>query len=158
FVDDINGDWGGKVYEDLMKSIDHAIRKTAWLDSTRMAAAGASYGGYMVDWIAGHTDRVPCLVSHSGLFDVPSFWGATDEQWFPEWEFEGTPWENSSMYERWSPSASVQNWKTPMLVTFGGRDYRVPESQGLATFTALQRKGIPSEMIYFPTENHWILK
>jgi len=158
FTDGINRDWGGKAYEDLMQAVDQAVAQTPWIDGSRMAAAGASYGGYMIDWIAGHTDRFRCLVSHAGLFDLESFWGSTEEQWFPEWEFGGTPWEKPAEYARWSPSSAVQNWQTPMLVTLGGRDYRVPESQGFATFATLQRRGIPSEMIYFPTENHWILK
>lgn len=158
FTDGVNGDWGGKPYEDLMLAVDQAVAQNPWIDGTRLAAAGGSYGGYMVDWIAGHTGRFRCLVSHAGLFDLQSFWGSTEEQWFPEWEFGGTPWEKPAAYAQWSPSSSVQNWKTPMLVTFGGRDYRVPEAQGFATFTALQRRGIPSEMMVFPSENHWILK
>jgi dipeptidyl aminopeptidase/acylaminoacyl peptidase len=158
FTDGVNGDWAGKPYDDLMVAVDQAVAQTPWIDGSRMAAAGASYGGYMVNWIAGHTDRFRCLVSHAGLFDLESFWGSTEEQWFPEWEFGGPPWEKPAAYAQWSPSATVQNWKTPMLVTLGGRDYRVPDAQGFAMFTALQRRGIPSEMIYFPSENHWILK
>jgi dipeptidyl aminopeptidase/acylaminoacyl peptidase len=158
FVDGINGDWGGKVYEDLMRSVDQVITTVPWVDSTRVAAAGGSFGGYMMYWMAGHTDRFRCLVSHAGLYDLESFYGATEELWFPEWEFMGTPWDHPESYAQWSPRHSVRGWKTPMLVTEGARDYRVPEAQGFAAFTALQRRGIPSELLWFAGENHFIVK
>jgi dipeptidyl aminopeptidase/acylaminoacyl peptidase len=112
----------------------------------------------MINWIAGHTDRFRCLVSHEGDLDERAFYFGTEELWFPEWEHRGTPWQNPAGYSRQNPVDSVKNWKTPMLVVHGGRDFRVVETQGLATFTALQRKGIPSKLLYFPDENHWVLK
>jgi dipeptidyl aminopeptidase/acylaminoacyl peptidase len=158
FTDGVNGDWGGKCYEDLMKAVDHVVATVPWVDSSRLAAAGGSFGGYMMYWMAGHTDRFRCLVSHAGLYDLESFWGTTEEQWFPEWEFGGTPWEENTSYARWSPSRFAQNWKTPILVTEGAKDYRVPEAQGFAAFTALQRRGVPSQLLWFSGENHHILK
>lgn len=158
FTDAVTGDWGGQPYEDLMKCVDHVAARVSWVDSTRLAAAGGSYGGYMIAWMAGHTGRFRCLVSHAGLYDLASFWGTTDEQWFPEWEFLGTPWENPEAYARWSPSSHVGTWKTPTLVSLGGRDLRVPDGQGLEMFAALQRRGVPSELLVFPEENHWVLE
>ena len=158
FTDAINGDWGGRCYDDLMKGVDHVIATVPWIDGSRLAAAGGSFGGYMMFWIAGQTDRFRCLVSHAGLFDLTSFYGSTEEQWFPEWEFLGTPWTSPETYERWSPSRYVGKWRTPMLVTTGSKDYRVPESQGFAAFAALQRQGVPSEFVWFAGENHFILK
>ncbi len=157
FTDDINGDWGGKAYEDVMRGTDYA-EALPYVDKGRTAAAGASYGGYMIDWIAGHTDRFKALVSHDGVFDLRSEYGATEELWFPEWEFGGPYWANPQMYERWSPSSFVQSFKTPTLVVQGERDYRVPIGQGLGMFTALQRRGVPSRLLVFPDENHWVLK
>jgi dipeptidyl aminopeptidase/acylaminoacyl peptidase len=158
FTDAVNGDWGGKPFEDLMKGVDYVISTVPWVDSTRLAAAGGSYGGYMAQWIAGHTDRFRCLVSHAGLYDLASFYGTTEEQWFPEWEFLGTPWEKPELYARWSPSSAVGNWQTPMLLTAGLRDYRVPESQSFAAFTALQRRDVPSELLCLAGENHFVLQ
>lgn len=158
FTDAIRGDWGGKVYEDLMKAVDHVVANVDYVDGERVSAAGASYGGYMILWMAGHTDRFRCFVNHAGLFDLASFYGTTEEQWFPEWEFGGMPWTKPEEYARWSPSAFVSNWKTPMLVTHGGKDYRVPEAQAFAAFATLQRLGIPSELLHFANENHWVLK
>jgi dipeptidyl aminopeptidase/acylaminoacyl peptidase len=157
FTDDINRDWGGKAYEDVMRGTDFA-EALPYVNEGRTGAAGASYGGYLIDWIAGHTDRFRALVSHDGVFDLVSEYGATDELWFPEWEFGGTYWTNPAMYERWSPRAFVRNFKTPTLVVHGERDYRVPIEQGLAFFTALQRQGVPSRLLVFPDENHWVLK
>jgi dipeptidyl aminopeptidase/acylaminoacyl peptidase len=157
FTDDINGDWGGKAYEDVMKGTDYA-EALPYVEKGRAAAAGASYGGYLIDWIAGHTDRFKALVSHDGVFDLRAEYFATEELWFPEWEFKGTPWENPQMYDRWSPSSFVQNFKTPTLVVQGERDFRVPIGQGLGMFTALQRRGVPSRLVVFPDENHWVLK
>jgi dipeptidyl aminopeptidase/acylaminoacyl peptidase len=158
FTDAIRGDWGGKPYEDLMKGIDHILEKYPFIDAGRMGALGASYGGFMINWMAGQTDRFKCFVSHDGVFDTRSNFYTTEELWFPEWEFLGTPWENQQTYERWSPSRFVQNWKTPMLVIHGAKDFRLPETEGFAVFTTLQRRGIPSKLLYFPDENHWVLK
>jgi dipeptidyl aminopeptidase/acylaminoacyl peptidase len=157
FEDDINGDWGGRAYEDIMKGTDFA-EALPYVDKGRTVAAGASYGGYMVNWIAGHTDRFRALVSHDGVFDLVSMYGSTEELWFPEWEFKGPFWENPEMYRRWSPSSFVQNFKTPTLVVHGEQDFRLPLEQGLGMFTALQRKGVPSRLLVFPDENHWVLK
>jgi len=157
FIDDINADWGGRVYEDIMKGTDHA-ESLPYVDKGRTTAAGASFGGYMVDWIAGHTDRYRGLVSHDGVFDLVSMYGATEELWFPEWEFKGPYWDNPEMYERWSPNRFVKSFKTPTLVIHGELDYRVPLDQGLGMFTALQRRGVPSKLLVFPDENHWVLK
>ena len=158
FTDAIQGDWGGKPYEDLMKGIDHILETYPFVDGGRMGALGASYGGYMINWIEGQTDRFKCLISHDGSFDERAAYFTTEELWFPEWDFKGTPWENPEMYDRWSPTRYVQNWKTPMLVIHGAKDFRLPETEGFSVFTALQRRGIPSKFLYFPDENHWVLK
>ena len=158
FTDEVSGDWGGQPYQDLMAGLDYAEKTYGFIDKDREAALGASYGGFMVDWILGHTDRFRCLVTHDGLFDAVSAYGATEELWFPEWEFKGTPWTNPAGYAKWSPSNYVQNFKTPTLVIHGQLDYRLDVSQGFALFTTLQRLGIPSEMLYFPDEGHWVLK
>jgi dipeptidyl aminopeptidase/acylaminoacyl peptidase len=158
FVDAVNGDWGGAPYEDLMKGLDHALATYAFLDGQRVAALGASYGGYMINWIAGQTDRFKCLVSHDGNLDERMAYFDTEELWFPEWEHGGTPWDAPKGYEKHNPIDFVKNWKTPMLVVHGGNDFRVVDTQGMSTFTALQRKGIPSKFLYFPDENHWVLK
>jgi dipeptidyl aminopeptidase/acylaminoacyl peptidase len=156
-VDDINGDWGGKCFEDIMKGTDFA-ETLPYVAKGRTVAAGASFGGYMINWIAGHTDRYRALVSHDGLFDVAAAYGATEELWFNEWEFKGTPWDNPELYARLSPSSYVKSFKTPTLVVHGELDFRVPLEQGLAMFTALQRRGVPSKLMVFPEENHWVLK
>jgi dipeptidyl aminopeptidase/acylaminoacyl peptidase len=159
FTDAIRGDWGGKPLEDLQKGLDAAIAKYPFLDGTNACALGASYGGFMVNWIAGAwPDRFKCLVSHDGNLDERAAYYATEELWFPEWEHKGTPWENPEGYAQHNPVDLVGKWKTPMLVVHGGRDYRIPYVQGLMTFTALQRRGIPSRLLYFPDENHWVLK
>jgi dipeptidyl aminopeptidase/acylaminoacyl peptidase len=157
FIDDIRDDWGGKVYEDLMKGVDYA-QTLGYVDPNRMAAAGGSFGGYMANWMAGHTDRFKCLISHAGVFDLTSMYGVTEELWFPEWEFKGTPWTNRQTYEKWSPHNFVKNFKTPMLVIHGELDFRVPIGEGFQLFTYLQRLGVPSRMLYFPDEGHWVLK
>jgi dipeptidyl aminopeptidase/acylaminoacyl peptidase len=157
FVDDINADWGGKAFEDVMKGTDHA-EALPYVEKGRTVAAGASYGGYLVNWIAGHTDRFKALVSHDGVFDLRSMYGSTEELWFVDWEFKGPFWEQPELYERLSPSTYVKNMKTPMLVVHGELDYRVPLEQGLSLFTALQRRGVPSRLLVFPDENHWVLK
>ncbi|MFQ5664282.1 MAG: S9 family peptidase [Terriglobia bacterium] len=157
FVDEISGDWGGKVYVDIMKVVDY-VERLPFVDTRRICAGGGSYGGYMTDWILGHTNRFRCLFSHAGVYNLTSEYGATEELWFPEWEFAGTPWTNKEMYERWSPHNFAAHFKTPTLVIHGARDYRVPLEQGLQLFTALQRQGVPSEFLYYPDEGHWILK
>jgi len=158
FIDAINGDWGGAPYEDLMKGLDYAEQHYPFIDKDRECALGASYGGYMVDWILGHTDRFKCLVSHDGQFNTTAAWGTTEELWFPEWEFKGTPYDNRAMYDKWSPHLSAENFKTPTLVIHSQKDYRLDVSEGFQLFTTLQRPGVPSKMLYFPDEGHWILK
>ncbi|MET0552350.1 MAG: S9 family peptidase, partial [Vicinamibacteria bacterium] len=157
FVDDVNRDWGGRAYEDVMRGTDFA-EALPYVAKGRTVAAGASYGGYMVNWIAGHTDRFKALVSHDGLFDLRSMYGSTEELWFVDWEFGGPYWKNPEHYDRWSPANHVANFKTPTLVVHGEQDHRVPLEQGLAMFTALQRQGVPSRLVVFPDENHWVLK
>lgn len=158
FTDAIRGDWGGAPFEDLMKGLDAALAHDKALDEAHMAALGASYGGYMINWINGKTDRFKALVCHDGNLDETMAYYDTEELWFPEWEHGGTPWDNPDGYAKQSPISLVKNWKTPTLVVHGGRDYRVVETQGLATFTALQRRGVPSRFLHFPEENHWVLK
>jgi len=158
FQDSIRGDWGGKPLEDLQKGLDAALAKYSWLDGERVAALGASYGGYMINWIAGNwPGRFKCLVNHDGLFDMQMMYYVTEELWFPEWEHGGPYYENPQGHERHNPANHVTNWKTPMLVVHGLLDHRVPLGQGIATFTALQRQGVPSRFLYFPDENHWVL-
>lgn len=157
FIDDINGDWGGKVYDDIMAVADQ-IQKLPYADADRMAAAGGSFGGYMIDWILGHTNRFKALISHSGVYDLRSMAGETEELWFPKWEFNGMPWENPDMYAKWSPSFFASEFKTPTLVFHGELDYRVPVGQGMQLFTALQLQKVPSKLVLFPDEGHWILK
>jgi dipeptidyl aminopeptidase/acylaminoacyl peptidase len=158
FQDAINGDWGGAPYEDLMKGLDATLARYSWVDGDKACALGASYGGYMVNFIAGKTDRFKCLVTHDGNLDERLAYFDTEELWFPEWEHGGTPWDNPEGYAKHNPIDNVKNWKTPTLVVHGGLDYRVVDTQGISTFTALQRKGIPSRLLYFPDENHWVLK
>lgn len=158
FTDEITKDWGGKVYVDLMNGLDYVIKTYPFVDGNRVAAAGASYGGYMMNWMAGHTGRFRCIVSHDGVYNPKSMYGTTEELWFPEWEFGGTPYENSDLYERWSPLNSAKNFKTPTLVVHGQLDYRVDVSEGFQFFTALQRRGVKSKMLYFPDEGHWVMK
>ena len=157
FVDDINGDWGGKVFDDIMAVADY-VEKLPYADADRMAAAGGSYGGYMVDWILGHTNRFKALISHSGVYDLRSMAGETEELWFPMWEFKGMPWENPELYAKWSPSFFAADFKTPTLVMHGELDYRVPVGQGMQLFTALQEQKVPSKMVLFPDEGHWFMK
>jgi dipeptidyl aminopeptidase/acylaminoacyl peptidase len=157
FIDDINGDWGGKPFDDIMAVVD-SVAGLKYVDPNRMAAAGASYGGYMIDWMLGHTTRFKAFVSHDGVFDARTEAASTEELWFPIWEFKGMPWDNPEMYERWSPSNFVKEFKTPTLVIHGEEDYRVPLAQGLELFTALQTQKVPSKLIVFPDEGHWVLK
>ncbi|MEM7689504.1 MAG: S9 family peptidase, partial [Pseudomonadota bacterium] len=158
FMDAINQDWGGKPLIDLQKGLEAALTLDPQIDGTRACAMGASYGGYMVNWIAGNwPDRFNCLVQHDGLFDMRSFYYSTEELWFPRWDFGGSYAEQSEVYERWNPVNHVEKWETPMLVITGEKDFRVPYTQGLQSFTALQERGIPSQMLVFPDENHWVL-
>ncbi|MGB2603671.1 MAG: S9 family peptidase, partial [Candidatus Sulfotelmatobacter sp.] len=158
FIDAINGDWGGAPFEDLMKGLDYAEKTYPFIDKDRECALGASYGGYAINWILGHTDRFKCLVSHDGMFNAESAWGTTEELWFNDWEFKGTPYSNRAMYQKWSPHQYATNFKTPTLVIHGQRDYRLDVSEGLQLFTTLQMEGVPSKMLYFPDEGHWVLK
>ena len=159
FTDAIRDDWGGKPLEDLQKGLAAALALYPWLDGERVGALGASYGGFMINWIAGAwPDRFRCLVSHDGNLDERLAYFDTEELWFPEWDHLGTPWDNPEGYEKHNPLNLVKNWKTPMLVVHGALDFRVVETQGMSTFTALQRRGIPSKFLYFPDENHWVLK
>jgi dipeptidyl aminopeptidase/acylaminoacyl peptidase len=158
FTDAIRYDWGGKPLEDLQKGLAAALERYDWLDGERACALGASYGGFMINWIAGNwPDRFRCLVNHDGVFDQRMMYYATDELWFPEWEQGGPYWANPEAYERHNPVRFVENWRTPMLVIHGALDYRLPLEQGIAAFTALQRRGIPSRFLYFPDESHWVL-
>ena len=158
FTDSINRDWGGKPLEDLKLGLAAALERDEQIDGTRACAMGASYGGYMMNWIAGNwPDRFDCLVQHDGLFDMRSFYYTTEELWFPKWDFGGSYAEQTELYERWNPVNHVDNWKTPMLVITGEKDFRVPYTQGLASFTALQERNIPSQLLVFPEENHWVL-
>ena len=158
FTDQISQDWTGRVYEDLMKGLDHALKTYPFLDPSKMAAAGGSYGGFMVNWIAGHSDRFKALISHAGVYNLNEMYGTTEELWFAEWEFGGPPWNNPKLYLDQAPALSAANFKTPTLITHGSMDFRVPESQGIAFFTALRRQGVPARFVLFPDENHWILK
>jgi dipeptidyl aminopeptidase/acylaminoacyl peptidase len=160
FTDEITNDWGGKPYEDILKGIDAAVAKCDFIDGTRVAAAGGSYGGYMADWLATHTGRFKAIISHAGIYDKTSMY-ATEELWFEEHDMQGTPWANSDSYKKWSPStyaADLGKYKTPTLVITGELDYRVPYTQSLEFFSALQRQGVPSKLVVFPDEGHWIGK
>ncbi|MFQ5501961.1 MAG: prolyl oligopeptidase family serine peptidase [Phycisphaerae bacterium] len=159
FCDSIRGDWGGKPLVDLQKGLAAALDQYKWMNPRRVSALGASFGGYMINWIEGNwSDRFRCLVNHDGNLDERMAYFDTEELWFPEWDHRGTPWDNPSGYEAHNPINFVKNWKTPMLVIHGGRDYRVVDTQGMSTFTVLQRLGIPSRFLYYPDESHWVLK
>ncbi len=157
FTDAISQHWGDYPYEDVMKGLD-VVARLPYVDSTRMGAAGASYGGYMVYWIAGHTNRFKVLVDHDGVFNTVSMAGSTEEQWFTDWEFGGTTYANRALYEKWSPLNFVGNWKTPMLIVHSQLDYRVDLSEGYQAFTAAQRMGVDAKFLYFPDEGHWVLR
>jgi dipeptidyl aminopeptidase/acylaminoacyl peptidase len=161
FTDSISGDWGGAPFIDLVKGEQYLVETFPFIDRDRIVAAGASYGGFMINWMAGHSDEFKypfrCLVSHDGIFDSRSMYYATEELWFEEWEHKGTPW-TSGLFERWNPANFVDKFKVPMLVVHSEKDYRVPVSQGLMLFTALQRRGVKSKMLYFPDENHFVQK
>ncbi len=162
FVNQISADWGGKAYTDIMNGVADVLRRNPFIDKNRIGAAGASYGGYMINWIEGHNNdprfRFKVLVSHDGVYNLESMYGATEELWFPDWEFKGTPWTNPAMYARWSPNKFVRNFKTPILIIHSELDYRVPFGEGLQLFTAAQRMGIDSKLLVFPDEGHWVLK
>jgi dipeptidyl aminopeptidase/acylaminoacyl peptidase len=158
FIDEINGDWGGKVFDDIMAVTDHVVANIPYADGSRMTAAGGSYGGYMIDWILGHTQRFKALISHDGVYDLTSEFGATEELWFPLWENGGAPWDKPEDYQKWSPSSYVKEFHTPTLIFHGELDFRVPEDQGLELFTALQMQKVPSKLVIFPDEGHWVLK
>jgi dipeptidyl aminopeptidase/acylaminoacyl peptidase len=161
FVSEISGDWGGKVFVDISNGVAMAAN-LPYVDKNRIGAAGASYGGYMIDWIEGHNNdprfTYKVLVSHDGVYNLTAMYGATEELWFPEWEFKGTPWTNKPMYERWSPHNFVQNFKTPILVITNDLDFRVPVTEGLQMFTAAQRMGVESKLVDFSDEGHWVQK
>jgi dipeptidyl aminopeptidase/acylaminoacyl peptidase len=157
YADAVSRDWGGRPYEDILAVVDAAI-EGGTVDGERMCALGASYGGYMVHWINGQTDRFRCLVAHAGIFDLEAFYYRTDELWFPEWELGGPPFERADDYRKFSPHLFVARWKTPTLVSVGELDYRTTVDHGYAAFTALQRRGIPSKLLVFPDEGHWIAK
>ncbi|MBI3661543.1 MAG: S9 family peptidase [Acidobacteria bacterium] len=163
FTDEINADWGGKAYQDVMKGVDYVLGKYPFADGTRMAAAGGSYGGYMINWMASQSKgRFKALISHAGVYNFESEYGATEELWFPEWDYRGTPWNDPGKnYEKFSPNkyaAEFGKYKTPTLVIHGELDFRVPYTQGLEFYSALQRQGVPSKLLIYPDEGHWILK
>ena len=156
FREEVSRDYGGRCYEDLMAGLDYVIKHYPFVDADRQAAIGGSFGGYSVNWILGHTDRFKCLVSHAGLYNLVSFYGATEELWFPAWDMGTTPWDEPDLYARWSPHNDAANFKTPTLVTHGELDYRVPVTESFQLFSALQVQGIPSRLVYFPDEGHVI--
>jgi dipeptidyl aminopeptidase/acylaminoacyl peptidase len=164
FVDRVNGDWGGKPFTDLMTGLDYAESHYAFIDKTRECALGASYGGYMANWVLGHTNRFKCIVSHDGMFDAESAFGSTEEDWFNQWEFKGNPWDyygkpdSENPFRKWSPSLSAKNFKTPTLVVHSQLDYRLDVSEGYQLFDTLQLLHVPSKMLYFPDEGHWVMK
>jgi dipeptidyl aminopeptidase/acylaminoacyl peptidase len=163
-VDGVNGDWGGKPFTDLMTGLDYAEQHYSFIDKNRECALGASYGGYMANWVLGHTDRFKCIVTHDGMFNPESAYGATEEMWFNEWEFKGHPWDyygkpdSENPFRKWAPMLSAKNFKTPTLVIHGQLDYRLDVSEGFQLFDTLQRLKVPSKMLYFPDEGHWVLK
>jgi len=157
FTDAISKHWGDYPYDDLMKGLD-VVSRLPYVDSTRMGAAGASYGGYMVYWIAGHTNRFKVLVDHDGVFNTVSMAGTTEELWFTDWEFGGNPYANRELYRQWNPLNFVEQWKTPMLIVHSQLDYRVDLSEGYQAFTAAKRMGVPTKFLYFPDEGHWVLR
>jgi dipeptidyl aminopeptidase/acylaminoacyl peptidase len=157
FQDAIRGNWGSHPYKDVM-AVFEAVKKLPYVNPNKIGAAGASYGGYLIDWIATKNNKFKCLVTHSGVYNLASMYGSTEELWFPEWENLGTPWNNPKMYKKWSPHNYVKNWKTPTLIVHGAKDFRVTEDQSMQLFTALQRLKVPSKFLYFPTENHFVFK
>jgi dipeptidyl aminopeptidase/acylaminoacyl peptidase len=177
FVDEVSGDWGGKAYVDLMKGLDYAEQHFPFIDKERECALGASYGGFMADWVLTHTNRFKCIVTHDGMYNPQSAFGTTEELWFNEREFRpmgkdglveetkpGQPWDyfdkpaSEDPFRKWSPMQFIRNAKTPTLIIHSQRDYRLDVSEGFQLFTALQLLGVPSKMLYFPDESHWVLK
>ena len=164
FVDGVNGDWGGKPFTDLMTGLDYAEQHYSFIDKDRECALGASYGGYMANWVLGHTNRFKCIVSHDGMFNAESAFGSTEEDWFNIWEFKGNPWDyygkpdSENPFRKWSPSLSAKNFKTPTLVVHSQLDYRLDVSEGYQLFDTLQLLKVPSKMLYFPDEGHWVQK
>jgi len=157
YVDQISSDWGGKCYEDLMAGVA-CLENLPYIDRQRMAAAGASFGGYMINWFQGHTTKFQTLISHCGVYNFDSMYATTEELWFDEWEHGGPPWENRDSYEKFSPHLFAKNFRTPMLIIHNDLDFRVPISEGIQLFTTLQRLGVPSKLINFPDEGHWVQK
>lgn len=161
FTDAVTRDWGGAPFIDLVKGQEFLVKNFSYIDENKIVAAGASYGGFMVNWIAGNYEKFvypfQCLVSHDGIFDSRSMYYSTEELWFPEWEYGGTPW-NSDLYEKFNPSGFVEKFKIPMLIIHGEKDFRVPVSQGIMLFTAHQRRGVKSKMLYYPEEDHFVKK
>jgi len=163
-TDGVNGDWGGKPFTDLMQGLDEAEKKFPFIDKNRECALGASYGGFMANWVLGHTDRFKCIVSHDGMFNPESAFGTTEEDWFNIWEFKGHPWDyygkpdSENPFRKWAPMMSAKNFKTPTLVIHGQLDYRLDVSEGFQLFDTLQLLKVPSKMLYFPDEGHWVLK
>ncbi len=158
FTDAVSKDWGGAPYRDILIGTEYVLSHYPFIDRERVGAAGASYGGFMINWIAGADNPFKCLVSHDGVYEQVSMYGATEELWFPEWEFNGTPWQKGSLYQKWNPANRAANFKTPTLVIHGEHDYRVPYTQGLQMFTALQRQGVESKLLFFPDEDHFVRK
>jgi dipeptidyl aminopeptidase/acylaminoacyl peptidase len=159
FTDSISRDWGGKPLVDLQKGLAAALERYPWLDGSRACALGGSYGGYMMNWIQGNwPDRFRCIVNHDGVFDARMMYYSTEELWFEEWENGGTQYGNPNGYEQFNPVNLVSKWHTPMLIVHGEQDFRIPYTQGIAAFTALQRQGVESRLLLFPDENHWVLK
>jgi dipeptidyl aminopeptidase/acylaminoacyl peptidase len=160
YQEEILGSWGGAPYLDIVAGVRHILHRFANVDPERVVAAGASYGGYMINWINGHNEDklFKGLVCHDGVFSTLSTFYSTEELYFPVFEFGGVPWEKREEYEKWSPEKFTQNWETPQLTIAGGKDYRLPESEGISVFNTLQRRGVPSRLVYFPNENHWVLE
>jgi len=158
FIDEINNDWGGRAFDDIMAVADHVANEMPYCDPARMVAAGGSYGGYMINWMLGHTQRFKALISHDGVYDLVGEFGGTEELWFPLWEYGGTPWDKPENYAKWSPNNFVKDFHTPTLVIHGEQDFRIPYSQALELFTALQLQKVPSKLLLFPDEGHWVLK
>jgi dipeptidyl aminopeptidase/acylaminoacyl peptidase len=161
FTNEISGDWGGKVVDDIMNGVAEVLAKQN-VDANNVGALGASYGGYMIDWLLGHNNdrraHFKTFVTHAGVYNLTSMYGVTEELWFAEYEFKGNPWDNPELYEKWSPNRFVKNFSTPTLVTQGEIDFRVPVDQSLQLYTALQKRGVESKLVVFPDEGHWILK
>ena len=160
FTDAVSKNWGGAPYQDILMGTDWVFKHYSFIDTNRVGAAGASYGGFMINWIAGDKHPFKCLVSHDGVYEQVSMYGATEELWFPEWEFNGKPWDEVSLYQKWNPAKPerVRRFHTPMLIIHGEHDYRVPYTQGLQIFTALQRRGVKSRLLFFPDEDHFVTK